>query len=244
MKRFEDKVVLITGGRSGIGLAVAKKFRDDGAKVLTVQRNVAEEFESITADLAEPMNAEAVIEEVISRHGRLDILINNAGVMPESLVEDTSLDEWMRTVNINLSTPFMLIKAALFYLKISQGSIVNISSIEGLGVNPRHAAYATTKAGLHGLTRAIAIDHGQDGIRCNAVAPGWIDTQLNNDFIKTLPDPENFQNSIRRLHPIRRIGTAAEVANLVAWLASDEASFVTGQVWTIDGGRMAQLSLP
>src|SRR5690606_20900331 len=143
--------------------------------------------------------------------------------------------------NINLTTPFMLIKAALPYLKLARGGIVNIGSIEGLGANPRHAAYATSKAGLHALTRAIAIDHGADGSRCNAVAPGWIDTPLNDDFIKGLPNPESFRQAIRRIHPIHRTGKPEEIAGLVAWLASEEAAFVTGQIWTIDGGRTAQL---
>jgi meso-butanediol dehydrogenase / (S,S)-butanediol dehydrogenase / diacetyl reductase len=121
---------------------------------------------------------------------------------------------------------------------------VNIGSIEGLGANPRHAAYCASKAGLHGLTRAIAIDHGAEGVRCNAVAPGWIDTDLNVAFVESTSDPERFRRDIGRIHPIGRTGKPAEVAALVAWLASEESSFVTGQVWTIDGGRMAKLSLP
>ncbi|RUW57299.1 SDR family oxidoreductase, partial [Mesorhizobium sp. M4B.F.Ca.ET.049.02.1.2] len=116
--------------------------------------------------------------------------------------------------------------------------------IEGLGSNPKHAAYCASKAGLHGLTRAVAIDHGAEGVRCNAVAPGWIDTDLNLDFVESMRDPKGFRQQIGKIHPVGRTGKPEEVASLIVWLASSESSFVTGQVWAIDGGRMAQLSLP
>ena len=148
------------------------------------------------------------------------------------------------TVTVNLDTPFLLTKAALPHLRKSKGSIVNIGSIEGLGSNPGHAAYCASKAGLHGLTRAVAVDHGHEGIRCNAVAPGWIDTELNNDFIESMDDPTAFRRDIGKIHPIRRTGRPEEVAALVAFLAAEESGFITGQVYTVDGGRMAKLSLP
>ncbi|MFA3917396.1 SDR family NAD(P)-dependent oxidoreductase [Ruegeria hyattellae] len=244
MSRLEGQVALITGGRSGIGRAIAEQLHKDGARVFTAQRGKDDLFEGIEADLSDPACSEEIVSEVAARAGRLDILINNAGVMQEASVEDMSLEDWHRTLSVNLTAPFLVIKAALPYLRQSKGNIVNIGSIEGLGSNPGHTAYCASKAGLHGLTRAVAVDHGGDGIRCNAVAPGWIDTALNTDFISSMPDPEAFVGQIKHIHPLARTGEPADVAALVAFLASADASFITGQIYTVDGGRMAKLSLP
>ncbi|MCA2012115.1 SDR family oxidoreductase [Cereibacter sphaeroides] len=244
MSRHQGKVALVTGGRSGIGQAIARRLAEDGARVFTAQRGVDTEFEWIAADMADPQSPAAVVAEVIARAGRLDILVNNAGVMQEARVEAMSLEDWQRTLSVNLTAPFLMIKAALPVLRVGRGSIVNIGSIEGLGSNPHHAAYCASKAGLHGLTRAVAVDHGAEGIRCNAIAPGWIDTELNEAFVDAMPDPSAFRREIGRIHPVGRTGRPEEVAALASWLASDDAGFVTGQVWTVDGGRMAKLSLP
>ena len=211
--------------------------------MITAQRSPAENFDSIKADFSDPETPAQVIDEVIKQTGRLDVLVNNAGVMLEDSVNQMSLNDWNHTLAVNLTTPFLLIKNALPHLKAGS-SIINIGSIEGLGSNPKHAAYCASKAGLHALTRAVAVDHGPQGIRCNAVAPGWIDTELNEDFIESMEDPTAFRAEIGRIHPLRRTGKPEEVAALVTWLASDDAAFVTGQIYTVDGGRLAQLPLP
>lgn len=241
--RFADKVALVTGASSGMGQATARMLAENGARVFTAQRGAAD-HEAINADFADPDAPKRVIDHITQAAGRLDILVNNAGVMREGTVQETSLDDWHLQMQVNLTAPFLLMRFAMPLLKDGSGSIVNVGSIEGLGANPRHPAYCASKSGLHGLTRAIAVDHGPDGVRCNAVAPGWIDTPLNVDFVDSMADPEGFRAEIGNIHPVRRTGTPEEVARLICWLASDEASFVTGQVYTIDGGRTAQLSLP
>ncbi|MEM9631107.1 MAG: SDR family oxidoreductase [Pseudomonadota bacterium] len=244
MKRLEGKVALVTGGRSGIGRAIADRFKHEGAHVFTAQRGTDPVFDHVPADFADADAPAHVVDEVYSRGGRLDVLVNNAGVMQEASVESMDLADWQRTLAVNLTAPFLLIKHALPHLRAARGNIVNVGSIEGLGSNPLHAAYSASKAGLHGLTRAVAVDHGKDGIRCNAVAPGWIDTDLNQDFIGSQPDPDDFRREVGSIHPIGRTGKPEEVAALVTFLAAEESGFITGQIYTVDGGRMTRLSLP
>ena len=242
--KFEGKLALVTGGRSGIGKAVADRLRDEGARVFTAQRGDDPDHESISADLADPDTPAQLVARVIESGGRLDVLVNNAGVMRQAGIEEISRADWAHDMAVNLTAPFLMIRAALPHLRASAGSIVNIGSVEGLGSNPGHASYCASKAGLHGLTRAVAIDHGGDGIRCNAVAPGWIETDLNEEFIESMDDPAAFRREIGGIHPAGRTGSPAEVAALVAFLASEEAAFITGEIYRIDGGRMAKLSLP
>ena len=244
MTCFKDKVAIVTGGRSGIGKAIADRLRRDGARVFTVQRGADPDHEHIIADLADPEAPALAVAQIVQSAGRLDILVNNAGVMRQATIEEMGLADWAHDLAVNLTAPFLMIRAAIPHLRTARGSIVNVGSIEGLGANPGHASYCASKAGLHGLTRAVAVDHGAEGIRCNAVAPGWIDTDLNEDFIESMDDPPAFRRDIGMIHPAGRTGSPDEVAALVAFLASDEAGFITGETYRIDGGRMARLSLP
>jgi meso-butanediol dehydrogenase/(S,S)-butanediol dehydrogenase/diacetyl reductase len=243
MMDFQGKIALVTGASSGMGAETGRLLSDGGARVFGAQRGLSD-FEDIVVDFADPSSPEKAIDHIAKATGQLDILVNNAGVMREGTVEETSLDDWHLQMQINLTAPFLLIRYAMPLLRAARGAIVNVGSIEGLGNNPRHPAYGASKAGLHGLTRAVAVDHGPDGVRCNAVAPGWIDTPLNEDFIASLAEPAAFRAKIGGIHPLGRTGAPREVAELTCWLASDAAGFVTGQVWTIDGGRMSKLSLP
>ena len=240
---FKGKIALVTGASSGMGAETARLLSDGGAHVFGAQRGLSD-FEDIIVDFTDPSSPAKAIDHIAKATGQLDILVNNAGVMREGTVEETSLDDWHLQMQINLTVPFLLIRYAMPLLRATRGTIVNVGSIEGLGNNPRHPAYGASKAGLHGLTRAVAVDHGPDGVRCNAVAPGWIDTPLNEDFIASLAESAAFRANIGGIHPLGRTGAPQEVAELICWLASDAASFVTGQVWTIDGGRMSKLSLP
>ena len=242
----DQKTALITGASSGIGEAIARRFAAEGYRILSAQRRLAPVGESLSANLLQPGAAQAVMAQVRALTDRLDVLVNNAGLMLEGTAEESSEADWQAQMDLNLSLPFLLIREALPLLRQSGGgAIVNIGSVEGLAANPRHPAYAASKAGLHGLTRAIAVDEGPRGVRCNAVAPGWIDTPLNLDFIDSLTgDTAAFHAGLKDIHPVGRTGRPEEVADLVYWLGSDQAGFMTGQVLTLDGGRTAKLSLP
>ncbi len=242
MSRFAGKVALVTGASAGIGAAIADRLAGEGARVFAIQRRKSPSVETIVADLCDPDVPATIVDDVVRRAGRLDILVNSAGRMVEAKIDEMDLDEWRRTMALNLDAPFLLIRHAMPHLRKSRGAIVNIGSIEGLASNPGHAAYCASKAGLHGLTRAVAVDGGPDGVRCNVVAPGWIDTDLNLDFVAALP--EQARGRLGVIHPLGRTGRVEDVAALVAWLASDEAAFVTGQTYVVDGGRTIKLSLP
>ena len=198
---------------------------------------------SVAADFSSTTDFSALVDSAVAAFGRLDVIVNCAGIMIEEDPASTTLAAWDATTAINLRTPLLLVQAALPHL--SEGaSIVNIGSIEGIGANPQHAAYAASKCGLHAMTRALAVDLGPQGVRCNAIAPGWIESDLSEAYIDSLEDPHAAREELRRLHPAGRLGRPRDIGHATAFLASDMASFITGEVIVVDGGRTARLPTP
>ena len=249
--KLEGKVAIITGGGRGIGLGITQRFAEEGAKVAIVQRNAPaqsmlnDQAIFIQADLTRPDDIASAVDQTVERFGGLDILVNNAGIMFEKTVEEMSEDDWDQMMTINLKAPFLLTKKAIPQLRArGGGSLINIGSIEGIGSNPGHPAYSASKAGIHGFTAAVAVDHGRDGIRCNAIAPGWINSGLSEIYIENMPDSSRIRRELLAMHPVGRLGEPRDIGNLAVWLASDESAFATGQVFVVDGGRTKKLPLP
>ena len=243
--RLEGRSAVVTGGARGIGAAIADRLAAAGATVVVGDLIESDTHDSRILDVSDEGQIDAFVAGVVADHGRLDIVVNNAGIMFETPIDEQDLDSWNRMLAINLTGPMLMSKHAAPHLaEHGVGSIVNIGSLEGDACNPAHAAYAATKAGVHGLTRATAIDLGPQGTRCNAIAPGWIDTPLNASYVDTHPDRDLVIAELAKLHPIGRVGDTTDVGDVAVWLASDESRFVTGQVITVDGGRTARPSLP
>lgn len=247
--RHKDKVAMVTGASRGIGWGIAKKLGTEGAKVIVgdmIEITEPFPFEAYHKhlDVTDESAVKGVFAEIEREFGRLDILVNNAGIMFEKHFLETSVSDWDRMMAVNLRGVFICSKvAAQLMMKGGGGAIVNIGSIEGNATNPDHAPYAASKSGVHGLTRAIAVDMGPHHIRCNAVLPGWIVTALNEGYFATLKNREKAEQAMITLHPAGRLGSPNDVANMVSWLASDEAAWITGHEFVVDGGRLARPSI-
>jgi meso-butanediol dehydrogenase/(S,S)-butanediol dehydrogenase/diacetyl reductase len=250
-RRLDGKVAIITGGGRGIGLGITQRFAEEGARIAIVQRNpppqslLNEHTIFVGADLARSDDIAAAVDRTVEQFGGLDIVVNNAGIMFEKTVEEMSEEDWDHMMVVNLKAPFLLTKKAVPLLRSrGGGSLINIGSIEGIGSNPGHPAYSASKAGIHGFTAAVAVDHGRDGIRCNAIAPGWINSDLSDIYIDSMPDSSRVRRELLAMHPVGRLGEPRDIGNLAVWLASDESTFATGQVFVVDGGRTKKLPLP
>ena len=251
MSALQDKVIVVTGGGQGIGLGISRILLEAGASLLIVQRSppaaelTSQPVEWIEADLALADSYAAIANAISRDYGRVDALVNNAGFMFEKTLEQMQLEDWNRMLAVNLTAPAFLSRALLPLMRAAGGgSIVNIGSIEGLAANPQHAAYCASKGGVHALTKAMAVDLGSDNIRVNAIAPGWIRSDLSDDYINAQKDPQTAWEGLYKMHPAGRVGEPQDVGRLAAYLASDASSFITGQVMVIDGGRTSKLPLP
>ncbi len=240
------RVAVVTGGRGGIGTAVCARFAAEGARVYAA--DIAEGDGPLPAgvlfhrhDVTDESSAADLMRRVAAEQGALHVLVNAAGIEIEKTIEQTSLEEWNRIFAVNVTGMFLTSKHALALMRAAGGgSIVNFGSYDGFIADPGLAAYCATKGAVHALTRAMACDHGPDGIRVNAVCPGYVDTPMLQSFFGAAGDIESLKNEVRRVHPVRRYGTPEDVANLVNWLAGDEARYATGQLWVLDGGLTAQ----
>ena len=235
--RLKGKSALVTGGRQGIGRAIVERFLSEDAKVATCGRGprpggLPDAVTWVQADVSEPGAAEALAAAT----GPVDILVNNAGVQVEKTVADSTDADWDLVMGANARGVFTLCRA--YIPLMTAGSIINIGSISGQVADPSMALYNASKAFVHGLTRSIAVDHGPQ-IRCNAICPGWINTGMLEAGFDLARDPAAACADAIARHPVGRFGQPQDIAAMAVWLASDEAGFASGQLFTVDGGMTA-----
>jgi NAD(P)-dependent dehydrogenase (short-subunit alcohol dehydrogenase family) len=243
-----DKRVLVTGGSSGIGRAAVELFAREGAHVALVARHESPLQEVvrglpagralvIAADITREADAERALNEAVNRLGGLDVLVNAAGILKSGDISQTSLPLWDEMLNVNLRAVFHLMQLAVPHLKASRGNMVNVSSVTGLRAFPGVLAYCVSKAAVDQLTRCAALELAPFGVRVNAVNPGVVVTSLHSSGGMGAEQYEAFLERSKSTHPLGRVGQAEEIADLIFFLASDRASWITGATISIDGGR-------
>ena len=245
MKKFENKIVLVTGAGRGIGASIAKRFASEGAEVIVnysgndeaAQKTVDEitttggQAQKYKCSVNDSESVKVMIDEIIKKFGRIDILVNNAGITKDGLMLRMTDEDFDRVIDVNLKGTFNCTKyVSKYMLKQKSGKIINISSVVGLSGNAGQVNYSASKAGIIGITKSAAKELSSRGITVNAVAPGYVDT----DMTKVLSD--NIRNEILKNIPLQRMGNVEDISNCVAFLASEDASYITGQVISVDGG--------
>lgn len=250
MGRLDNRVAFVTGAGRGIGAATALRLAEEGARVILADvdtescKQVASELERVdsqglvvSCNVADKAAVEAAVQQGVDHFGRLDILVNNAGVLRDNLLFKMSDDDWETVINVHLRGAFLCSRAAQTHMvKQRYGRIISLSSTSALG-NRGQTNYSTAKAGLQGLTRTLAIELGPFGITTNAVAPGFIDTEMTRATARRMGfDPQERIEAASKVIPVRRVGQPHDVANVICFLASDDASYVNGQIIYVSGG--------
>lgn len=255
MKRLNGKVTIITGGSSGIGEAMAKAFAAEGATVMVADiqdekgaavvdaaRRAGGKADFIHTDVSDPEQVEHLVEQTITKYGIPDVMVPNAGLQYEKNVVDTTQKELDHVINVNLKGTFYCTKYVLPHMVANGGgSIVVTGSVLSLVAEPNLAAYCASKGGILMLVKAIATDYGGHNIRANCICPGYINTPLGDEWFDNQPDPQAARDQAGALHALGRMGEPEEVAKCAIFLASDDASFVTGSALVVDGGLMAKI---
>ena len=247
---LEGRVALVTGATSGIGRATALRFAEEGARVALVGRDAEAladvareagtrggEAHAIKADVTSEEDARRAVGETVGRFAALDVLVNAAGIISNGTVETTPLDDWDAMMNVNLRSVFHLMQLAAPHLEKRPGNVVNVSSVTGLRAFPGVLAYCVSKAGVDQLTRCAALELAPKGVRVNAVNPGVVVTDIHRRGGMAEENYAAFLERSKQTHPLGRVGQPREVADLVCFLASDRASWITGATYSIDGGR-------
>ncbi len=240
--KLKGKRAVVTGGGQGIGLGIVTAFINEGASVITCGRRnrpatLPSGCEYVTLDVADPI----AVKEFAASQPAADILVNNAGVQVEKTVTESTDEDWNSVIGVNARGVFNLCRDFIPVMNAG-ASIINIGSISGNIADPSMALYNASKAFVHGLTRSIAVDHGPQ-VRCNAICPGWIETGMLEAGFATASSPDAAMQDALDRHPVKRFGKPEDIASMAVWLASDDAAFATGQLFTIDGGMTASSPL-